>query len=58
MIEHLLIATVDSDAKVLVDLVLLCPSDFVLEGAAHGDYSSTGDAVEKSMDVSFALKMG
>ena len=57
MVDHLVIVAVDSDVKVFVVLVLFCPSDFVLEAAAHCDYSGPRDSVEKGMDVPLALRM-
>jgi len=57
VVKHLVIAAVDGDVKVFVVLVLFGPGDFMFEGAAYCDHSGTRDSVEKSMDVSLALRM-
>jgi hypothetical protein len=57
VIKHLFVVVIDSDVKIFVILVRFGPGDFMFEGAAYCDHSDTRDSVEKSMDVSLALRM-
>lgn len=55
MAEHIVIVAVNSDAKLFVLSVRICPLYLMGRGTAHSNHFGMGNSVQERVDMSLAL---